>query len=313
MAASRPVSRRASVGGRRRSVRSRSGVTLLELLVALPIATMLLATTTVLLLLALRSVATQLDLMATRLETRRAAMLLADAWAPLRWRELRHVSDTLLEADAHVSVGTICAAEANGLLRVGWSSVGRGDQEPRVGDEVELWTVGDVPAAPPEPMLRAVRALRGAPGPTAVGTPCPSGTTGAQSWVTVDSIPVVLPGSPVLVRRRTRWVHYRSGDDWWIGQRRWSGRVWDPPQPIAGPMASARETGVAIRAWRRPSGGHPSADPAVMLEVMVRQHLPGAAMATGLTLLPLWDAIADPAIGFSINAPRAMPTGSSPP
>lgn len=74
----------------------------------------------------------------------------------------------------------------------------------------------------------------------------------------------VLPGAPVRVTRRVRWVLYQAADrQWWLGYRR-CGAGCGAAQPVTGPFAAPRDSGLTFRigagavvtaAFRPPASG----------------------------------------------------------
>ena len=271
--------------------RAPSGVTLLEIVVALPIVLLLLAVTALLLIGAVRGADTRLEAMAARSETRRGITMLGELLAPLRQRDLRILSDTVLEVDAHVAVGTVCAVVTPAQLLIAWSSVASGHERARVGDALALWMPGAHPGDPPIAVERLVRDLREIVAPSQPDAGCPRRAT-SWSLATVESLPPLLRGAPVLARRQTRWVHYRSGAHWWIGQRTIVGGAWEPTQPVTGPTVSRAERGLSISAWPRDAPGGAAADSTVLVAVTISQGLAAGGIATGTVLVPIRDGTA---------------------
>jgi hypothetical protein len=122
--------------------------------------------------------------------------------------------------------------------------------------------------------------------------------------VSVDSVDgALIVGSPVLVRRRHRWLHYRSASSWWIGRRTFDGRQWDGTQPVVGPVNSARDGGMFVVAWRRDGVAPYQPDSTIILDVTIRRTIPDGGVSSTTSRMPL--------SGNESSAGRPTPDGWS--
>ncbi len=268
-----------------RPPRPRHGSTLIELLVALPLALLAAAAAALLLIHVARAARTQSAALSTSRELRHARLLLTAELEPLDGRDLVLVTDTLLEVRSHLGVLIACDGRdpANLLVSVPSGTSDQWVSTLRIGDDVRGWQPSFAAGEPP-----VERAARLRDTPTSVAqAPCLANERAAVSrWrlPLADSTVTLLPGAPVLVRRDTRLQHYRSGGAWWLGRRQRDGALWDGLQPAAGPFASAADGGIRLRA-------------------MSSSETPIAVRA------PLADSIAERIAGIeiSLRAPRRLP------
>lgn len=292
---------------RRRRPRCSAGVTLLEVLVALPIMAMLMSACALLLLTVMRGFEERMHAIRTQLEIRRGTVLAARALAPLRTRDLRTVSDSALEIAAHLAVGILCVPVSHTQVTVSWSSPPPSGEGIRVGDVIEVWPRGPDAGTLAPSVERTVLELRNHTGCDGVPASLPGGG-GSQSLLTVDSIPgELIAGTPVLVRRRHRWVHYRSAGSWWIGRRTFDGRLWDGTQPVIGPVNSARDGGMQVVAWRQDAMATAHPDSTMLLDVTIRGAIPVGADVRATHRIPV--------IGNDYSVVRSAPikaTNASP-
>jgi prepilin-type N-terminal cleavage/methylation domain-containing protein len=223
---------------------SRRGFTIVELLVALVLLSVLVG--------AVADVVARQWRAQAALDARRAAhaqlLAAADALRPmLRMAagdgdaadssDLAIVSDSLLEVRATMGASVVCAvvdARTVELPPVAAASPAltwwRAAPQPGAaalfhGDRG--WVARDV-----EALGTAVGGCAGAPLAGAMGaaprfrlrlvSPLPSG---------------IVAGAPVRFVRRVRWLHYRASDGrWYLGEREWDGAFWTGTQPVAGPL-----------------------------------------------------------------------------
>ncbi|WP_434478321.1 hypothetical protein [Gemmatimonas sp.] len=268
-----------------RQPRPRQGSTLVELLVALPLALLAAATAALLLIHVARVARMQSAVLSTTRELRHARLLLTAELEPLDGRDLVVVTDTLLEVRSHLGVLIVCEGRnpANLLVAVPAGTADQWVSTLRVGDDVRGWQPSVAAGEPPVDRTSRLRET-----PTSVAhAPCLANERAAvPQWrlSLADSTLTLLPGAPVLVRRDTRLQHYRSAGAWWLGRRQRDGALWDGLQPAAGPFASAADGGIRLRA-------------------MTSGEMPVAVLA------PLADSIAERIAGveLSLRAPRRVP------
>ena len=217
---------------------SRRGTTLAELLIALTMASLVLATATGSLLrqqrtsasLAARgSVMAQLHPATTAVAAQLAQVSpAAGDFVGGEWR------DTALEFRAPVAAGISCdvvpgavtlATDAASLVPLGGTL-----SSPRAGDS--LWYYSDAAASWSG---RAVADVATA------ATACVGAGAGAAVRLQLGAADTVPAAVPVRITRQMRIVIYRAGDgSWQLGLREWSdaARALAPPQPVAGPFLS---------------------------------------------------------------------------
>jgi hypothetical protein len=180
-----------------------------------------------------------------------AAMLGGDV-AAARDGSLLVLGDTAIELDSHVGGSVACTIVGADLVLPGATS--------STGLPFTAWR------QPPEPD-DMVAAWDGAGGGwvaatiTSAGFPSNGGGCAVGAFRTpadsVSRVPVtrlrldralpagVARGAPVRVFRRVRWALYRGGDGaWWLGLRKCPGGVCGAAQPVTGPLAAPRDSGL---------------------------------------------------------------------
>lgn len=239
-------------------VQARRGTTLLELMVALPIAAII-GTVAMALLLDTHKLARRLN-SSTEIarELRQASAVLASEIRPLSAADIVAWTDTSLDFVGLVGSGTVCATPApstldllplNGTdaLRTAWFA------SPQAGDAV--YTVGaDSAIVPTDGNWRA----------TTLGASTSSGSSDCltRSLMTLGSAsadrvirltltsgltPRPAQGTPVRITRRARYSLYRASDAlWYLGRKSYNGMVWNTIQPVAGPLDRPLQLGLQI-------------------------------------------------------------------
>lgn len=221
------------------------GTTLVELLVALPLA-MLAATAAATILVRLaHTTRMQSGALTTARELRHAAQVIAADLESLSGDRLAVVSDTLLQFREQLGLLTLCEVpDAHSVIAV----VPRGTSDLwvgalRAGDAVRMWR----PATPAQPPVAHDRVLAGSP---AALTPQSCGTDSVRTrrwrFTLTDALVQGAAGTPVSVHRDARYRHYRSGGAWWIGRQSLDATTWETIQPVAGPLRSPANGGVAF-------------------------------------------------------------------
>lgn len=275
------------------------GATLVELLVALPLAMMAAAAAAVLLVRLSHTTRAQSSALATARELRHATRVLASDLEPLSGRDVHVVSDTLLQFAEQLGVLTLCEVpDAQTII----AAVPRGGGTQwvgllRTGDRLRMWR----PTAALRPPLASPRVLASAPVALAAGT-CGTDPETGRRWrlVLVDSLEQGAAGTPVSLHRDVRYRHYRSGSTWWLGRQSRDGDTWETIQPVAGPLRAPANGGVSLTA--RAPDGHPlridastadtARDSIAFVEVLVSMNrrtarTPGRAVDTVALLVPL--------------------------
>lgn len=240
-----------------RPPRPRLGHSLLELLVALPLAA-LLGTVAVALLLDAHHLTRRLEsTTAQSRELRHAGEILTAEIRPLAADDIITWSDSALEFHSVEGSGILCASlspreldllpldDAN-TLRTAWFAT------PQSGDLV--WTVArdSTPVADSATWQHATlsSATRAASSPCTALPLYTNGTNaGAPVRLTLASAPPRTPefGTLVRITRRTRYSLYRASDGlWYLGRKSLETSGWTTIQPVAGPLASATHAGLRI-------------------------------------------------------------------
>jgi len=230
----------------------RRGGTLVELLVALPLAALVAVLAAATLIggwrLNRRVAATQ----GSAREFRHAQATFEAELRPLRARDIHAVSDTALEFDALLGVGVICAATGTAVelasadsrdpRGIGWASL------VRAGDILSLWHQHRDTLASLVDWQTTARASQW-------GAACAASPWMAQwadrrtvrlTLANPPSMPVVV-GAAMAVRRRTQLALYRSGTAWYLGRRARTNGTWEVIQPVAGPFVSASQGGLTVQ------------------------------------------------------------------
>jgi hypothetical protein len=240
----------------------RHGGTLVELLVALPLAALVAVLAVATLIggwrLNRRVAATQ----GSAREFRHAQATFEAELRPLRARDIHTVSDTALEFDALLGVGVVCAAtgatataaaastaavelasaDSRDPRGIGWASL------VRAGDRLSLWNLHHDTLTSLVEWHTTARASQW-------GAACATSPWMAQwadrrtvrlTLASAPSAPVVV-GAAMAVRRRTQLALYRSGTAWYLGRRTRTNGTWEVIQPVAGPFVSASQGGLTVQ------------------------------------------------------------------
>lgn len=261
-------------------VRARAGTSLVELLVALPLAALLGALAVALLLLVARSAHTQGGALTTSRELRHAIAALVSDLELLAPGDLQVVQDSLIEFASTHAVAVVCGITANGAALLGELGAAQGSPLTglRAGDELRHWPLrpgvmaGSDPALPPTEERVAVGTAQ------AIGSmpcgPAASALSIPQWRVTGDSARLIAlePGAPVRITRHTRYVHYRSDGQWWLGRRTRDITGWDVVQPVAGPLHSATDGGLRISGLA--ASGATTPNPALVTHLALQLRAP---------------------------------------
>lgn len=241
-----------------RIARRRHGGSLVELLIALPIAALLAVVAAATLLSAWRLGRRAESSQAGTRELRHAQAAFESELRPLRASDIQTLSDTAIEFDALLGVGAVCAAALGPLGssdRVEMVSADPADargvswaSSVQIGDALSLWrSTADSASAIVEHRTTVRDVSWGA---ACNASPWMAGWADRRTvrLTLVDGSPSALViGAPVTVRRRTRLTLYRSGAMWYLGKRTRSSGVWDVVQPVAGPLLSPAQRGMTAQ------------------------------------------------------------------
>lgn len=245
----------------------RRGASLLELLVALPLALLVGALATQLFVSQWRVARGTEQRWRTRHTLEEVALVLAAELRGLGAGDLEAWSDTTLMAQSLVLAGVVCAVPSPQVVDV----VALGSSRPVTAAEFASPRAGDRLAwAPADTGLIGVALPQlDAPGwhaPLAavqrVGSACAGSPLvgSAAPWrLTLDAASAtgVVPGSIVRVQRRVEWRAYRASDGLhYLGRRDWNGSAWSAVQPAVGPLRAVGDP--PVRLWPQRADGSPA-------------------------------------------------------
>jgi len=225
----------------------RRGTTLVELLVALPLAVSLATIAAMLLVRLGHTMRGQSSAIATARELRHVAQVLSAELEPLAARHVTIVRDTMLQFREQLGVLGLCAApDARSIVAAappGSSDRWVGGLRP--GDTVRMWAASTPALAP----VAQDRALAMVPQPLHAGG-CGTDPEPARRWrfLLTDSLARAAAGTPVTVHRDARYRLYLAGGKWWIGRQSRDATRWETIQPVAGPFRAPTAGGVALTA-----------------------------------------------------------------
>lgn len=237
---------------------TRSGVTLIELIVAMAVAGIVLSTIAAI---SLRGQRLFADLAGARAATARVRE--ATDILPLEIRgatpasgDIREARDTALELRGTIAAGIACIAESGGLALApptpGPLSYAGVLTPVDSGDSAWVLTPSDSVAS--WVGYRVLATSTAAPPDTACDAPGPHLDAAARS---VPMVSLTLAGNPPLagmlgmpvrVTRAMRYSLYRAADgDWYLGERDWNSALssFNGIQPVSGPFRSPSASGGA--------------------------------------------------------------------
>lgn len=239
---------------------ARRGMSLIELLVALPLIA-LLGFVAIRLLLTVQRDAVALDnaLSASRELRHSAGILLADL-RTVRSEEVIAWTDSSLEFESTIGTGVVCAASVPiTFVAIGQTSASavnfqatpypadaQWNSVPQPGDRVQFWQAPAIAFTEDIAATAVVRAITN--GSDCDGSPLRSTSRETTRLTLRDTLAGrAAVGAPVRVTRRTRYSLYRASDgDWFLGRRALTMSGWDVIQPVAGPLAAFRDRGLRI-------------------------------------------------------------------
>lgn len=221
-------------------MQARRGATLVELLVAIGLASVVLGSATTSVLRQQRTASRVAALAGADVQLRAATALLPAELSQLAAGvgdlSAGEASDTALQFRSPVAASVACATAVGTAVlapeSAGVDGVAGSTSQPRAGDS--LWWRADT-------SWRAARisAVALATAPCAA----PLVVTGTGLLLSFGGTDTVATGSPIRVTRSARYGLYRSGDGTWqLGSREWSEatRRFAAPQPVAGPFLLRR-------------------------------------------------------------------------
>jgi type II secretory pathway pseudopilin PulG len=235
--------------------RPRRGGTLVELLIALPLAALLAAAAAATLIGAWRLVRRGESSQGSLRELRHAQAVFEAELRPLRARDIHALVDTAMEFDALLGAGVVCASAAGVADRLDIASADPADARGmswasvvQAGDALAFWRVDRESLTTPIEQGTTVRDIRWEAGcaPSPWMAAWADRRTVRLTMANASPSGVVV-GAPVAIRRRTRLSLYRSGAAWFFGRRTRTGGVWDGIQPVAGPFLSPAQGGLRMQ------------------------------------------------------------------
>lgn len=258
----------------------RRAFTLLEVLLSLPLMALLAIVTVHLVLSIHRQVLSSDAVVLTTRELRQGANVLAAEWRTLHPSDLVAWTDTSIEFQGTVAVGTICssltprrslAVLADNAAAMSASSplTTQVHQSIQPGDLAHLWIPGRTPLDSLRDTVVHVAAV-------SHSTDCTRSVLGHASLgslrITLGDSLTAMPafGTPVRLTRRTRYSLYRSGDgQWYLGRRTLGSAGWDVIQPVSGPLRAPRDSGLVLSLWTT-RGNRMASNGAMMPGAVVR-------------------------------------------
>ena len=268
----------------------RLGMTLVELLVSLPVATVVAMTAVTLLLITQRH-ARRLDVAMTGYQQLEAArrVLSADL-QQVRASDLVQLSDSLLSWTVPRWIGVLCEVESSAKSERTLVVASLEEQEPvapplGTGWELETWghPTADLTTSP----IAMRRDIRDPITPHASDRCAPTGSTPVPLWRIpwggdIAGAPTPDVGFPVVLLEPVRYHHYRSGTRWWLGRTRRTATGWDIPQPVAGPLAAPGDGGLQVTVLNTAGRVSPALRDASAVAIRLRGRSPGGSV--GMTL-----------------------------
>jgi type II secretory pathway pseudopilin PulG len=270
----------------------RAGNTLIELLVALPIAAIL-GAVAVAQLLNTHQLARQLNSSSEiARELRQAGEVIASEIRPLSAADLIAWSDTAIEFHALIGSGVVCALptrnaldllplSGSDVLRTSWFAT------PQTGDNI--WTI----PADSEPAPRAQRwemstlqSVGATPSSACATLPLLSAGTGNGSPAQRLTLTATLPHGPeagalVRITRHVRYSLYRASDrQWYLGRKSFDHGGWTTIQPVAGPLQSAVDKGLLLQVRDSVANIIPSGDTRTPHTIAFAMHATSRWMRT---------------------------------
>ncbi len=240
----------------------RTGSTLVELLIALPLLALVGAVAIMLLLSAQRATQHADRQLTNAHELRQAQAVLASEFRALAATDLVAWSDTSIDLHSTIGVGIACngrgardhvdllAERTTDPLRTSWTSTAQPDDEVRLFVSTPTSTTsGSIRGSLPHPYRATLRSLTlgraCARSPLVDSSTNPSAQT-RTLWLR-DSLPAnLLAGSPVRVVRLVRYSLYQTGGEWFLGRKERNAAGWDVVQPVAGPLRSPGGRGLVL-------------------------------------------------------------------
>jgi|GEM_PF-1415091 len=235
--------------------RHRTGATLVELLIALPLLALLGAIALTLLLSAQRATQHADRLLSNTHELRQARSVLESEFRSLSATDIMAWSDTSIDLKSTVGVGIACngrgARDRVDLLpertadplRTSWIASAQPDDEVRVF----LTTPATRIPRPFRATLRSLTLSRACTGSPLIDSSADAVAQTRTVWLRNTLPAPLLAGAPVRVVRLVRYALYQSGSEWFLGRKERTTAGWDVVQPVAGPLLSPSARGLVLQ------------------------------------------------------------------
>ena len=234
----------------------RSGMTLIELLVSLPVATVVVTVAVTLLLVTQRHARRLDEAMSGYQQIEGIRRVLSTELQQVRASDLIQLSDSLLSWTVPRWLGVLCAVDSSAttertLVVASLEEEAPVAPPPGTGWVVEVWghDPSDLTVAP----IAIRQSIRDPVRPHGADHCTPTGSVPVPVWRIPwgsDHTGMTAPrvGFPVVLLEPVRYLHYRSGNRWWLGRSRRTSTAWDITQPVAGPLAAPADGGMQVTA-----------------------------------------------------------------
>lgn len=244
-------------------MRSRRGVAVIELLIAMPLALLLSGLAIQVLLTQLRVIRRVESRVHNLRELEHGAMVLAADIRAASASDIERWTDSSVVLQAPVLIAIVCAVPAPHVVDV---IAGHGAHPlravqfaaPRNGDRLVYGQTDSAmlgaPAASLDTTSTAATLVAVGTEPSACAQSPLRASAGGAPWrVTLSAPLAVAPdvGSVIALTRRTEWRSYRASDQLhYLGRRDWNGARWSVIQPVVGPLLPNTQGGFTVAVAR---------------------------------------------------------------
>ena len=244
-------------------MKTRRGVAVIELLIAMPLALLLSGLAIQVLLTQLRVIRRVESRVHNLRELEHGAMVLAADVRAASASDIEIWTDSSVVLQAPVLIAIVCAVPAPHVVDV---IAGHGAHPlravqfatPRIGDRLVYGQADSAmlgaPAATLDTTSSAATVIAVGTQPSACAlSPLRVSAGGAPRRITMSAPLAVAPdvGSVVALTRRTEWRSYRASDHLhYLGRRDWNGASWSVIQPVVGPLLSNTHGGFSVAVAR---------------------------------------------------------------
>jgi type II secretory pathway pseudopilin PulG len=311
LTAQRRAQKTARQNAQRRVPRSsRTGTTLVELLIALPLLALVGAVALMLLLSAQRETQHTDRQLTNSHELRQAQSILESEFRALAPPDIIAWTDTSIDIESTIGVGVACNGKGPrdridllpehtlDPLRTSWSA------SPQADDIVRVFLDSGTSIAP-RPFRATVRSLVASH--ACAGSPLVDSSTDRNAATRTILLRATLPavphaGTPVHLSRLVRYSIYASGGEWFLGRKERSSAGWDIVQPVAGPLLAPSAHGLLLEVRDANEQPVASADTAArLIHIELRAPARQVAAANGTRRIITDSAMLDVALRAAIN------------